>query len=98
MDLSCWWCRDRAVTVRLVSSGDGVQAFPRPPPSNHGPEAGARTGAPTEKASVPSQLPAPGAEQRFTALEADVQGSNSLLLTKVKVLHVLTLLARSPED
>lgn len=71
-------------------------ALAPPPAATMAPRgAGAQTpavvkGAPTEKARVPSRLPGPGAEQRFTALEADGQGSNSLLLTKVKVPHVLT--------
>lgn len=74
----------------LSSPGPGFTTL-----NNHGPQAGSCTprvvkGAP-RKASVPSQFPASGADQRFTALEADGWGSNSLLLTKVKVLHVLTL-------
>lgn len=43
-----------------------------------------------ERGPQEGQLPASVADQRFTALEADGWGSNSLLLTKVKVLLVLT--------
>ena len=80
----------------MVVSGPSLLALvlPPPPSATTAPQTGARTPevatrTPTE-ASVPASSLPPGSEQRFTALEADGQGSNSLLLTKVKVLHVLT--------